>query len=220
MRAVRRWVTLAVVPAQLLFLAALFLAQALQRNGYKPSRNDISDLGALTADHPWVLLVPEAVAGVVSVAFALLVLRPAVGGLGPWLLASSLVGLDDVSDALFRLDCRRVDPGCTDDVRTASWHAQVHEVVGLLAVVATVLALLALAHRLRGLEQWADLARPLVLVTAAFTAAMVVYAVRASRPGGGIAQRVAVLLVVASFAVLVRRVLALSRREDHGAPVR
>ena len=206
-----RTLTRLVVPAQLLFVGALFLAQALQRDGYKPSRYDISDLGALTADHPWVLLVPEAVAGAVTVGFALLVLRPAVGGPGPWLLAASLVGLDDVTDALFRLDCRRVDPGCTDDVRTASWHAQAHEVVGLLAVVATVLALLALAHRCRRLERWADLARPLALVAGGFAVAMLVYAVRARRPGGGVAQRFAVLLVVAALAALVRRVLALTR---------
>jgi hypothetical protein len=207
-----RTLTRLVVPAQLLFVGALFLAQAQQRDGYKPSRYDISDLGALTADHPWLLLVPEAVAGVVTVAFALLVLRPAVGGPGPWLLAASLVGLDDVTDALFRLDCRRVDAGCTDDVRTASWHAQVHEVLGFVAVVATVLALLALAHRFRRLGRWADLARPLVLVAVGFAAAMAVYAVRASRPGGGIAQRFAVLLVVVALAALVRRVLALPRR--------
>lgn len=218
MRGVRRWVTVAVVPAQLLFVVALFVAQLVQRDGYKPSRYDISDLGALTADHPWVLLVPEAVAGVVTVAFALLVLRRALmvpgrhEALGPWLLAASLVGLDNVSDALFRLDCRRVDPGCTDDVRTASWHAQVHELVGLLAVAATVAALLALAHRFRRLEQWADLALPTVALGAAFLVAMGVYAVRESRPGGGVAQRAAVLLVVAFFAVLVRRVLALSRQ--------
>jgi len=212
-----RMLTRAVVPTQLLSLVALFLAQAVQRDGYKPSRYDISDLGALTADHPWLLLVPEAVAGVVTVAFALLVLRPAVGGPGSWLLAASLIGLDDVSDALFRLDCRRVDAGCTDDVRTASWHAQVHEVVGFVAVVATVLALLALAHRFRRLEQWADLARPLVLLAGGFAAAMTVYAVRASRPGGGIAQRFGVLLLVVALAVLVRRVLALSRQSAAGA---
>jgi hypothetical membrane protein len=218
-----RTLTRLVVPAQLLFLAALFVAQAVQRDGYKPSRYDISDLGSLTADHPWVLLVPEAVAGVVTAAFALLVLRRVVGGPGPWLLAASLVGLDDVSDALFRLDCRRVDPGCTDEVRTASWHAQVHEVVGFLAVVATVLALLALAHRFRRLDRWADLARPAVVLAGLFLAAMLVYAWRESRPGGGIAQRLAVLLVVAFFAALVRRVLALSsltrRRSDRAFPV-
>jgi hypothetical membrane protein len=218
-----RTLTRLVVPAQLLFLAALFVAQAVQRDGYKPSRYDISDLGSLTADHPWVLLVPEAVAGAVTVAFALLVLRPLVGGPGPWLLAASLVGLDDVSVALFRLDCRRVDTGCTDEIRTASWHAQVHEVVGFLAVVATVLALLALAHRFRRLERWADLARPAVVLAALFLAAMLVYAWRESRPGGGIAQRLAVLLVVAFFAALVRRVLALSsltrRGSDRAFPV-
>jgi hypothetical protein len=220
MRGAQRWLALTVVPAQLVFLAALLLAQAVQRDGYKPSRYDISDLGALTADHPWLLLVPEAVAGVVTVAFALVVLRPAVGGPGPGLLAFSLVGLDDVSDALFRLDCRRVDPGCSDDVRTASWHAQAHEVVGFLAVVATVLALVALAHRFRRLEGWADLAPAALVLTGLFLAAILGYAVRECRPGGGIAQRFAVLLVVAFLAALVRRVLALSRQEAHEPPVR
>lgn len=217
MRGVRRWVTLSVVPGQLLFVAALFVAQAVQRDGYKPSRYDISDLGSLTADHPWVLLVPEAIAGAVTVGFALLVLRPAVRGPGPWLLAASLVGLDDVSDALFRLDCRRVDPGCTDDVRTASWHAQVHELVGFLAVAATVAALLALAHRFSRLAEWSDLARPTLVLAAAFLAATLGYAVRESRPGGGLAQRVAVLLVVAFFAVLARRVQALTAQSVAGA---
>lgn len=218
MRRITRWVTLTVVPAQVLFVVALVVAQAVQQDRYSSDRYDISDLGALTADHPWVLLVPEAVAGLVTIAFVLLVLRPALAlpghrdAAGPWLLAASLLGLDNVSDAFFRLDCRRADPGCTDDVRTASWHAQVHELVGFLAVLATVAALFALAHRFRQLERWADLALPVRVLGFGFLGALLVYAVRASRPGGGTAQRVAVVLLIAVFAVLVRRVLALSAR--------
>jgi hypothetical membrane protein len=210
-----RWITRAVIPCQLLFVLGLLAAGAVQDSRYSPARDDISDLGALTAQHPWVVLAPEGLAGVVTIAFALLVLRPALAlsgrrtALGAWLLAGSLMGLDNVSDLLFRLDCRRADPGCTAERQEGSWHAQVHELVGLLCALATVAAFIALGRRMRELDAWADLAVPAGVFAVAYLALLLTYAALEGEDGAGYAQRTTVVLLVGAFVVLVRRTRSL-----------
>jgi len=144
----RRWCAIAGIVGQVAFTAGWLLAQSLEDRGYDPARHDISDLGALTARHPWIMLTGQAIGGLGTVAFALGALRPAMRGsragvTGAWLLAASALGLDNLSDVLFRLDCRAAD-GCTDAQQTASWHGTVHGLAGvtvlLLAVVPFVLA--------------------------------------------------------------------------------
>jgi hypothetical protein len=68
------------------------------------------------------------------------------------------MGLDNLSDAFFRLDCRTADPGCT--AAASSWHAKVHLAVGLISAVATIAAPFVLAARMRYVPGWRDLARP------------------------------------------------------------
>ena len=194
-----------VVPAQLLFVTGFLLAGLVQPRPYSARDDDISDLGALTAHHPWVELAPSLVAGAATIAFAVLVLGPLVGGLGPWLLALSLMGLDNVSDAFFRLDCGRDVRGCTESLRTASWHAQLHEVIGLVSALATVAAFALLARRFRELPGWQDLAAPAHLFAAAFAAGLLAYAALAEHAGGGLAQRLLVLMLLTAFGVLAAR---------------
>jgi hypothetical protein len=95
------------------------LAGTMQTGGYSAASHDVSDLGALTEQSPLVMLTAQGIAGALTIAFALLALQPALAvpgrraALGAWLLAASLMGLDNLSDAFFRLDCRAADPGCT-----------------------------------------------------------------------------------------------------------
>jgi hypothetical membrane protein len=209
MERLRQWVVRLLVPSQVLFVLGFLVAGLLQPGAYSVRDDDISDLGALTAQHPWVELVPSFLAGAVTIAFGLLVLRTLVGGVGPWLLAGSLMGLDNVSDLFFRLDCGRAVAGCTESVRTDSWHAHVHEVVGLVTSIATVAALVALSHSFRRTPAWEDLATPALVFAAGFLGVMLTYAALAERPGGGLVQRVAVLLLMGAFSVLATRASSL-----------
>jgi hypothetical protein len=43
------------------------------------------------------------------------------------------MGLDNLSDAFFRLDCQAADPACTPAAAASSWHGKVHLVVGLVS---------------------------------------------------------------------------------------
>jgi len=106
----------AAIAGQVLFTLAWLVSGAVQSGGYSPARHDISDRGALTADLPWLMLVGSGICGVATVAFAFGALGPelAVAGhripVSAWLVAGSAVGLDNLSDASLRLDCRAADP--------------------------------------------------------------------------------------------------------------
>ena len=220
MERIREQLAVLVAPTQVLFVAAFFAAAAVQPRSYSPANDDISDLGALTAHHPWLELAPSLLAGVVTIGFALLVLLPLVGGPGPVLLALSLMGLDNVTDPFFRLDCGRALPGCTEAVRFRSWHAGVHLGVGVLSTVATVAGFVALGRAFRRRPEWRDLALPCLVFAGLILAVMGAYAGLAERPGGGLVQRIAVLLLLGAFTVLAARArrLVRSRRFSPGDP--
>lgn len=139
--------------AAVLLNGAWVIGGWLQGPRYSAAVHDISDLGALSARLPWAMLVPEASAGVLTIAFALWGLRPAlrVHGLGepigPWLLAASLMGLDNLSDLFFRLPCMAAEAGCTISVATATLSGKVHYAFGITTALLTVATPFALARR-------------------------------------------------------------------------
>ncbi|GAA3347044.1 hypothetical protein GCM10020358_60340 [Amorphoplanes nipponensis] len=119
-----------------LFTAAWLAAGLWQGPGYRWTRDDISEMGAVTAPHAWLFLVPQAVAGLLTIGFALFALRPVlrpagtVGIVAAWSAAGSAV--QDLSDAAFRLDCvrptaaprhRRRPRGTASGTRRSGWSA-------------------------------------------------------------------------------------------------
>jgi hypothetical protein len=151
--------------SQFIFIAGWFSADFLQGGHYSAIRYDVSEMASLTAPHAWLLLACQGLAGAGTIAFALFGLRPALmitataGRSGPWLLVLSALGLDNLSDAFFRLDCRTVD-GCTG----ISWHAQLHNIVGTVTIVVLVIAPFIIARRLRQAPEWTNLAAPSIVV--------------------------------------------------------
>jgi hypothetical protein len=143
-----------------IFTAGWLVGGAVQRGGYSAARDYMSDEAALTADHPWIMLTAQGVAGVLTIAFAVLALRRSLlvpGHRTPvsaWLVAASGLGLDNLSDAFFRLDCRAVDAQCLASAAGASWHAQIHNTVGTLTSLATLIAPFALARRFTIAPAW------------------------------------------------------------------
>lgn len=193
------------------------VAGALQAGDYSVARDDVSDLAALTAQHPWVMLTAGGIAGALTILFALFALRPALTvpgrgtALGAWLLAGSLMGLDNLSDTFFRLDCRAADPGCTTSVAMNSWHGTIHGVVGAVTAIATIAAVFALAFRMRRADGWRDLARPTFLFGLLFLVVLIAYAALERKTGGGYMQRAAIVLLSVGVATLALRVRALAR---------
>jgi hypothetical protein len=201
------------VGAQVLFIGAWLLVGALEGHGYSPGRHDISDLGALTAHRPWVLLPAEGAAGLATMAFALGALRPALAvpgrgpALGAWLVALSLPALDNVGDLVFRLDCRAADAGCSASEAATSWHGKAHVVVFLVAVVPTALAPYLLARRMALVEGWRDLARPTRSFGALVVGGLLADAVLTDTAFDGWAQRTLIVFVCAGVVALARRVV-------------
>src|SRR4051794_13898412 len=95
---------IAAIAAQLLFVGGWLVLGAVEGGGYAAGRHDISDLAALTADHATLARLTLGISGAVTIAFAVSLLP--VLGRSAWLIALSLPGLDNASDAFFRLNCR------------------------------------------------------------------------------------------------------------------
>jgi hypothetical protein len=95
----RSWLAWAVIAAQLLLVGGMLILGAIEGHGDSAGRHDISDLGALTAHHATAERLIVGIAGAVTIAFALLVLRPSLrttGGrepVGPWLGGALAAGL-------------------------------------------------------------------------------------------------------------------------------
>ena len=222
MRSRRRaiWLAWGAIGGVVVFNLGWLLAGALQGDGYSVASHDVSDLGALTARSPWVMLTAQGIAGTLIIAFALFALRPALAvpgrgtALGAWLLAASLIGLDNLSDVLFRLDCRAADPGCTMAAAASSWHGRVHLAVGLLSGIAMIAAPFVLAARMRQADGWRDLARPTILAGSLLVAVLAAYVALEGRTGGGYLQRAAIVLVSVGVVTLALRVRSLAGSRD------
>ena len=213
----RSWLAWAVIAAQLLFLGGMLVLGAIEGHGYSAGRHDISDLGALTAHHATAARLIVGIAGAVTIAFALLVLRPSLRSaagrepVGTWLVALSLPGFDTMSDAFFRLDCRAADTGCTMAEATASWHGKAHIACFVIAALATVAAPFVLAHRMRRVDGWQDLAVPTRIFGVLTIVALAVTGASTGTAAQGWTQRGAIVLVALGIGALAWRVLTLAR---------
>jgi hypothetical protein len=106
-----------------------------QPDAYSSADDDLSDLGALTANKAWIYnQIGDNLTGILIILCALglwRAVRPSVlGQIGAG--AVLLTGLGAFLDGIFRLDCRGIDQGCTND----SWHSSAHKMNNRVTVVA------------------------------------------------------------------------------------
>jgi hypothetical membrane protein len=222
--AIRRWPVLlswGAIVGQTIFTLGWMISDSLQTGGFSPARDDISDLGALTARHPWIILAAQGISSSLTIAFALFALGPSLAkpgrrwALGAILLAASAVALDDLSDTFFRLDCQAANKGCTMAVATASWHGEIHAVVGTVTFVVLIIAPFVLARAMRQRDEWARYSKPAIGYGVGLLALLGVYLGLTGQLGDGTAQRVISLVASAGVALLAVHVARVHRRASH-----
>jgi len=174
-----------------------------QPAAYSVARDDVSDLGAVTAASPWLYNQLGAnLTGLLVIVCALGLWRsvgPSVlGRLGAAALA--VAGVGGFLDGLFRLDCRGIDAACTNH----TWHAHAHKIESGFTGVALLLAPLLCAFAFRRLPRWHGAWLPSLLTLPAIIAANVVFSI----VGDGAATRAGTVVAFAWIAFIGARLLA------------
>lgn len=169
---------------------------------YSFARDDISDLGAVTAASPWLYnQVGANLTGLLLLLCALGVWRavsPSVlGRLGAGALA--LAGLGSFLDGLFRLDCRGIDAACTNH----TWHSHAHKLESGFTAGFTLAAPVLLGLAFRRIPAWRDAWLPTILTVPAIIVANIVF----SALGDGAATRAGTVVFFLWVAFLGVRLL-------------
>lgn len=219
-RSLGRWGLIGLI-SELVALCIWLVAEAWQGPAYSPVHDDISDMGALTAPHAWAYLIPQALAGVGSIAFVLFGLRPALtqagraGRSGPWLVALS--GIQDLTDAAFRLDCRAAD-GCTQAQANASWHAQAHSAIGFVCVLILIATPFVLARRFKRLPEWRRFVIPSLLLGVVFIIGLIAILAPQTATYQGLIQRTIAISGALWGIAVAAHLIRLGRIANEGPP--
>lgn len=155
-----------------------------QPGSYSPARDDISDLGAVTANSAWIYnQVGANLTGVLVAVLAVGLWRALSPDLLGRLGAAALfvAGAGSFLDGFFRLDCRGIDAACTND----SWHSHAHKVESGITAAALLVAPVLLALAFRRNPAWRGAWVLSLLVLPAIIVANVVF----SAAGNGAATR-------------------------------
>jgi Protein of unknown function (DUF998) len=172
--------------APVTFVVGLVLGDLAQPDAFSPADDNISDIGAQTADQAWLYNQLAAnLNGLLIVAFALGLWRALGSG---WLARLGAAGLGVIGATRFlegflRLDCRGMDTGCEN----TSWQADGHGIESGIAAALFFLVPLLLAFAFRRLPDWRALWLPSLFAVPAIIAVQVVFSVL----GDGAAVRAA-----------------------------
>jgi hypothetical protein len=157
-----------------------------QPSRYSSVRDDVSDLGAMTARMPWFYNQLAAnLTGLLIVVLGIglwFVLSPSIlGRIGA--AAVVVTGTGAFLDGIFRLDCRGIDAQCSNQ----SWHAHAHKIESGFTGASLFIAPIALAFAFRRDSRW----RPIWLPTLLAVPLAVAVSVLFSTWGAGAATRAA-----------------------------
>jgi Protein of unknown function (DUF998) len=181
-----------------------------QPDAYSSADDDTSDLGALTANMAWINnQIGSNLTGILIILLGLGLWRAVspdvLGRIGAG--AVMLTGLGFFLDGFFRLDCRGIDSGCTND----SWHSAAHKMNNRFLFV-QVAAPLILAFAFRRIPEWRGAWLPSLLAVPA----AIVCGLLFSFLGDGASQRAANLTLLAWFAFLGVRLMRRARLPEAG----
>jgi Protein of unknown function (DUF998) len=199
--------------ASVTFLTGVLLGDLAQPAEFSPADDDISDLGAQTADQAWLYnQIAANLSGLLIIAFALGLWRALGSG---WLarvgvLGLAVIGVTRFLEGFLRLDCRGMDQGCEN----TSWQADGHRFESGLASALFFLVPLLLAFAFRRLPQWRDLWLPTLLVVPVVVAVSIPF----SLIGDGAAIRAASITWFLWLGLLAWRLLGIAKaRTDNPA---
>jgi Protein of unknown function (DUF998) len=111
--------------ASVTFVAGLLFGDLAQPDAFSPANDNISDIGAQTADQAWIYnQIAANLNGLLILAFALGLWRALGSG---WLarlgvLGLAVLGVTRFLEGFLRLDCRGMDEDCEN----TSWQADAH----------------------------------------------------------------------------------------------
>jgi hypothetical protein len=173
-----------------------------QPDAYNSAEDDLSDLGAMTANMAWIYnQIGDNLGGILVILFGLGLWRAlspdVLGRIGAG--AVMLTGLVVFLEGFFRLDCRGIDSGCTNE----SWHASAHKVNNRFTVAATIAAPLILAFAFRRIPEWRGAWLPSLLVVPASLVCGLLF----SGLGNGASVRASTLTLFAWLVFLAVRLM-------------
>ena len=194
------------------FVAGLVLGDVAQPDRFSPANDNISDIGAQTADRAWLYnQIAANLNGLLIVVFALGLWRALGSG---WLARLGVVGLAILGATRFlegflRLDCRGMDAGCEN----TSWQADGHGIESGIAAALFFVVPPLLAFAFRRLPEWRDLWLPTLLTVPVVVAASVLFSVI----GDGAAVRAASITWFLWLGLLAWRLLRIANARMVGA---
>ena len=194
--------------APVTFIIGVLLGDLAQPEAFSPANDDISDLGAQTADQAWIYdQIAANLNGLLMVAFALGLWRALGSG---WLarlgvLGLAVIGVTRFLEGFLRLDCRGMDEDCEN----TSWHADGHRFESGIASALFFLVPLLLAFAFRRRPRWRDLWLPTLLVVPVVVAVSIPF----SLIGDGAAVRAASITWFLWLGLLAWRLLRIAESE-------
>ena len=191
--------------APVTFIVGLVLGDLAQADRFSPANDNISDIGAHTADQAWLYnQIAANLNGLLIVAFALGLWR----ALGPgWLarlgvLGLAILGVTRFLEGFLRLDCGGMDLVCEN----ASWQSEAHGIESGIASALFILVPPVLAFAFRRLPEWRDLWLPTLLAVPVVVAMSIPF----SLMGDGAAGRAGSITWFLWLGLLAWRLLSLA----------
>lgn len=182
------------------FVVGLVLGDLAQPDAFSPADDDISDIGAQTADLAWLYnQIASNLSGLLILGLALGLWRALGSG---WLARLGVAGLAALGilrflEGFLRLDCRGIDAGCVND----SWHSHAHKIESGITAALFFIVPLFLAFAFRRLPEW----RGLWLPTLLFVPVVIAAGVLVSILGNGASTRATSVMYVLWLALIAFR---------------
>ena len=187
------------------FIVGVLLGDLAQADAFSPANDNISDIGARTAEQAWLYnQVAANLNGLLMIAFASGLWRAVGTG---WLARLGVVGLAVIGvtrflEGFLRLDCGGMDDSC----QNTSWQSDAHGIESGVASALFFLVPPVLALAFRRLPRWRDLWLPSLLAVPAVVAVSVLF----SGIGDGAAVRAASITWFIWLGLLAWRLLRLA----------
>lgn len=213
---VRTWAIVGLA-AQVVLVASSLIAGLWQGPSYRAVEHTISDMYAVTAPHAWFLVVCITAAGIGTVLFAVLGLRPALrpagwlATVGVVLLVLSILGLGDALTPLEREACRAADTGCSPADQASNLGGRLDTWLSTIGLLLLVAAGFFLAQAMRKVPGWEPLAWPTRFVTIGLVLLILATGALEGIGLGGLFERLLAFTAAAGVAGLALAVMRRAR---------